>query len=198
MNKIVKIIIAVAVVVIAVAAILVWVFAFGGDSKSKTNLNINSSADLATLIDQIYAGVSIEMPMVQTTELTAKDMIQSFTYLENVENVEYIAVSEPLMSSQAYSLVLAKVKDEADANAIAKEMNEKIDMRKWICVSAERVYTVASGNVVCLVMSNEETAKTVYESFKTIAGQVGEENVRVEVQEELPDDMLPGQDGLAY
>lgn len=198
MSKTVKIIIAVAVVVIAVAAILVGVFAFGGDSKSKTNLNINSSADLATLIDQIYAGVSIEMPMVQTTELTDKDMIQSFTYLENVENVEYIAVSEPLMSSQAYSLVLAKVKDEADANAIAKEMNEKIDMRKWICVSAERVYTVASGNVVCLVMSNEETAKTVYDSFKTIAGQVEEEHVREEVQEELPADMLPGQDGLAY
>ena len=77
---------------------------------------------------------------------------------------------------------------------MAKTMNENIDTRKWICVTAEKVYTTTSGNVICLVMSNEETAKAVYENFKTLAGTVGEEYERTEEEPELPEDMLYTED----
>ena len=162
MNKTVKILIAVVLVVLAVIAILVGVFAFGSEPAS--NLEVNSAEDLTALIDQIYSGVSIEMPMLMTQELDVTDTetVKYFTGLENIENVEYVVASEPMMTSQAYSLMLVKVKAGADANSIAKEMNENVDVRKWICVTAERVYSAASGDVVCLVMSNEETAKTVF------------------------------------
>ena len=60
MNKTVKIIIAVAVVLVAVIAVLVGVFAFGG---SKSKLNIASAEDLTALVDKIYEGVTVEMPM---------------------------------------------------------------------------------------------------------------------------------------
>lgn len=194
MNKTVKIIIAVVIAIVAVVAILVGVFAFG-NSKPKSNLTINSAEDLTALIDQIYAGISIEMPMVmsQQIESTDAEMVQMYTGLDNGENIDYLVVSEPMMSAQAYSLVLLKVKDGADADSIAKTMNENINTRKWICVTAESVYSAASGNVVCLVMSNEATAKTVFESFKTLAGGIGEENVRVEAEPELPEDMLMDQ-----
>ena len=69
-------------------------------------------------------------------------------------------------------------------------MNENIDERKWICVTAEKIYSTTSGNVVCLVMSNEQTAQTVFNSFKTIAGSVGEVYERTAEEPELPDDML--------
>lgn len=190
MNKTVKIIIAVAVVLVTVVAILVGVFAFS--SKPKSNLTVNSVADLTTLVDQIYAGVSIEMPMLMTQELDMTDVetVKYFTGLENVDNVEYVVASEPMMTSQAYSLMLVKVKDGADANSVAKTMNENVDERKWICVTAEKIYSVASGDVVCLVMSNADTAKTVFESFKTLAGSVGEEFERTAEEPELPEDML--------
>ena len=68
-------------------------------------------------------------------------------------------------------------------------MNEKIDMRKWICVSAEKVYTTSSGNVVCLVMTRADLATTIYNKFKTLAGGVGQEFERTEEQAELPADM---------
>ena len=189
MNKTVKILIGVAV---AVVVILIAIFAFG--SKSASSLKISSAEDLTALVDQIYEGVSTEMPMLMTmpVDTTDVDAVKAFTGLDNAENIEYAVVSEPMMNAQAYSMVLVKVKAGANANAIAKEMNENVDERKWICVTAERVYSAASGDVICLVMSNEETAKTVFDSFKTIAGGIEEENVLVRVVEEpeLPDDML--------
>ena len=117
-----------------------------------------------------------------------------------------------MMSSQAYSMVLVKVKDGADIDAIANAMNENVDERKWICVTAEKIYSVASGDVVCLVMTNADTAKPVFDSFKAIAGNVGEVYERTAEEPEMPEDMLmddqpaampdedmlPGQDGLAY
>ena len=111
-----------------------------------------------------------------------------------ITRYEEILASEPMMSSQAYSLVIVKVKEGVDANALAKKMNENINMRKWICVEAEKAYTTSSGDIVCLVMSSEEMAKPVYEKFKTLAGGIGEEFVRAAEVVEMPDDMMPGMD----
>lgn len=198
MNK--KTLIIVAIIGI-IALVLGIVFGYNSASKqdeskqdaAKTsNLNINTAEDLTALVDKIYDGISIEMPMLQTMplETTDTDMVKMFTGLDSAENIEYVVASEPMMSSQAYSLVLIKVKDGADVNAMAKTMNENIDERKWICVTAEKVYTTTSGNVICLVMSNADTAKTVYDSFKTLAGSVGQEYERTAEQPELPEDML--------
>ena len=192
MNKTVKIIIAVVVAVIAIVAVLVGVLAVKNNAKPASSLNVSSVEDLTTLVDQIYAGVSIEMPMLmtQTLDMTDEETVKYFTGLENVDNIEYVVASEPMMSSQAYSLMLVKVKDGVDADTVAKTMNENVDERKWICVTAEKIYAVASGDVVCLVMSNADTAKTVFESFKTLAGSVGEEYERTAEEVELPEDML--------
>ena len=199
MSKTVKIIIAVAVVLLAVIAVLVGIFAFG-NSKPASNLNVSSADDLTSLVDQIYSGVSIEMPMLMTMPVDTADAesVKYMTGLENAENIEFAVVSEPMMSSQAYSMVLVKAKDGADVDAMAKSMNENINERKWICVTAEKIYTATSGNVICLVMSNPDTAKTVYDSFKTLAGSVETEYERTAETPEMPEDMLPGQDGLAY
>ena len=71
-----------------------------------------------------------------------------------------------------------EVKDGVDANSIAKEMLDKVNPIKWICVGAEKVYATSSGDVVCLVMASEEWAKPIYESFKSLAGTIGQEYER--------------------
>ena len=182
-----------AIFVIIIIGVVAVAF-MGGNSTPATNLDpITSSEDLTALIEKVYEGLEIEVPMLMSQEIdvTDSDMVAYVTGLENADDVEYAVVSEPMMSSQAYSLVLVKVKDGVDASKVAKEMNENIDNRKWICVTAEKVYSTSSGNVVCLVMSNEETAKAVYENFKTLAGTVGEEYERTAEEIELPEDMLP-------
>jgi len=189
MNKTIKLII-IALIVVVAGAVLVFVFR-GNNSNSTSNLVVNSAEDLTALVDKIYEGVTIEMPMLQTTtiETTDADMVKSFTGLDNGDNIQYLVASEPMMSSQAYSLVLVKVKEGVNASDIAKTINENIDARKWICVTAEKVYTAASGDVVCLVMSNSETAKAVYDSFKVQAGSVTKEYERTEEEAPLPEDM---------
>ena len=69
---------------------------------------------------------------------------------------------------------MAKVKAGVDANAIAKEMSEKVNTAKWICVLADKLYATSSGDIVFLVMSSEDMAKPIYEKFKTLAGNVNE------------------------
>lgn len=189
MKKTTKIILIAVSIIAIIAAIVSFVLI---NSKPKTNLEpITSAEDLSALVDKIYEGETLEMPgvMTQIIDITDKDWIKSITGLDSAENLEYVVASEPMMSSQAYSLVLVKVKDGVNSDEIAKQMNENIDARKWICVSAEKVYSTSSADVVCLVMSREELAKPIFEKFKTLAGNVGSEYEKSEETPELPEDM---------
>lgn len=184
----------IAIIAIIIGAVLL--FSNSKDSKPKSNLpEIASQDDLLNLLtdiqDKVYALKKGEMPTTGSApvDLTDADNVNYFTGLENGEDLEFLVVSEPLMTSQAYSFVLGKVKEGVDANEIAKQMNEKINSRKWICVSAEKVYSTSSGDVVCLVMSSEELAKPIYDEFKALAGGIGEEFVKTEEAIELPPDM---------
>ena len=186
MKKSTIVIIAVAVVVVAI--LVAMLFTKGESSNLPT---IASAEDLTTLVDSIYAGITDEMPSVmsQPIDVTDSDMVNYMTGLENGDELEYLVVSEPMMSSQAYSLVLAKVKSGVNANKVAETMKTNINTRKWICVTAEKVYATNSGDVVFLVMTKADLAESVLNSFKTLAGNVGQVFERTEQDAELPADM---------
>lgn len=186
MKKSTIVIIAVAVVVVAVLAVML--FTKGEASNLPA---IANAEDLSKLVDSIYAGVTDEMPgvMSQPIDVTDADMVSYMTGLENGDELEYLVVSEPMMSSQAYSLVLAKVKSGANASKVAETMKTNIDTRKWICVTAEKVYATNSGDVVFLIMTKADLAESVLNSFKTLAGNVGQVFERTEQEVELPADM---------
>ena len=67
-------------------------------------------------------------------------------------------------------------------------MFEKVDPRKWICVSAEKVCATSSGNVVFLVMTEKENTEKIYDAFKEIAESVGKEYSKDIEDGELPED----------
>ena len=185
-----KVIIISIVAIIVVAAIIGVVML---NAAPKTNLApITSAEDLSALVDKVYEGREDTLPSLMTMpiDLTDADSVNAMTGLENGDNLDYLVVSEPMINAQAYSFVLAKVKDGVNANEVAKTMSENINTRKWICVSAEKLYATSSGDVVCLVMSSEEMAKPVYEKFKELAGTVGQEYEKTEEAVELPEDMV--------
>ncbi len=191
MNKTVKTII----IIVAVIAIILGVYIAISliNKKPKTNLDpVKSGEDLIGLVDKIYSEMSEEeLPMLesQLLDLTNNDTVKYITGLDNGTDFEYVVVSEPLMSSQAYSLVIAKVQSGIDADKVAKEMSEKVDTRKWICVEAEKLYATSSGDIVFLVMTNEGTAKPIFERFKTLAGNVNEVYEKNAAEIELPPEM---------
>ena len=185
MEKNKKIIITIAVILAVIAVIATIVLVNNSktedDKKLASKLNIQTTEELENLVDKIYEGIPEEnMPMLQSMliDINDKDMVSSLIGFDSTEKIDAIVASEPMMSSQAYSMVLVKVKDTKDANEIAKKINESVNPNKWICVSAEKIYTTSIDNIVCLVMSDEEVAKPVFENFKKLAGKVGQEYVR--------------------
>ena len=189
-----KIAIAAIVIILIIVAIVGIAFAISSSRKTEdekgenagnnahsSNVTITNTDDMANLINQVYEGQEDILPtslMTQVVDVSNLDVLKSYTGLTSNENIDSAVASEPLMSSQAYSFVLVKVKDGADANAIAKEMSENVDTRKWICVEAEKLYATSVDNLAILVMSSDEWATPVYNKLKEILGANGEEYVK--------------------
>lgn len=192
MNKTIKTVLIILGIVVLAVAIIFAISKINGKSE-KSLIEANSGDDLATLIDEIYKGQTNLFSSLETAEInvTDADMVAFNTGLANGDNLEYLVISQPLMSSQAYELVIAKVKQGVDANAVAKEMSENIDMNKWICVSANKLYATSSGDIVFLVMAGEtDMATSVYEKFKSLAGTTNEVYEKDAEEIELPPEIL--------
>lgn len=193
-TKIAILVIAILAIIAVVVAVVINLNKRNNDDKKDANQlgEIASAQDLEKIIDKLYEGREDNLPALQTQQIEVTDdiTVNMLTGLQSGQDLEFLVASEPLISSQAYSLVIAKVKNGVDANKIAKNMNDNVDQRKWICVSAEKVYSTSSGDVVFLIMSSEETAKPIYEKFKSLAGTVGKEYVKEEPEIELPPEML--------
>ena len=153
------------------------------ENESSNSLSITTAEDMGNLIDKLYVGLEDKLPNSLTSselDISNPELVKTYTGLDNIEGIESIVVSEPMMSSQAYSLILVKADTSKRADEIAKLMNENVNTNKWICVTAEKVYSTSSGNIAFLIMSSEEWAKPVYENFKKEAGQIGTEYERTE------------------
>jgi hypothetical protein len=163
------------------------------NNVSGEGLNIKDVTELTSFVDKVYEGLEL-FPSIASMELMLDDA-ETVTYetgLSSTDKIDAVVVSAPMISSQAYSMILVKVKDGVDADSVAKEMSENINPNKWICVSAEKIYATSSGNVAFLVMTNADMAEDVYNNFKKEAGKIGPEYSKDNVMEDMPmeDDMM--------
>ena len=129
------------------------------------------------IIAKIYENHQALKLNVMSTELDLSDAdaVAYCTGLESGDKLSAAWVSEPMMGSQAYSLVVARVKDAADAPEVAKEMYDKVNTAKWICVDADTKTAAYSGDVVMFFMVGSQfaesaTTDTMLEAFKTVCG----------------------------
>ena len=172
----------IAIIVIILIAIIGTGIAFALKlGKPKSNVTISSTDDMQNLINSVYEGQVDNLPPTlntQIVDINNADVLKSFTGLTSNENIDAVVVSEPMIGSQAYSFVLVKVKDGADADSVAKQMSENIDTRKWVCVEAEKLYATSVDNLAVLVMSSDEWATPVYNKLKEVLGAYNEEYVK--------------------
>jgi len=115
-----------------------------------------------------------QMPVdLQDTTAEGLEALKGFTGLDNPKQIKDIAVYEPMMGSQAFSLVLVRVTDSADAKGIAQQMKENIDPRKWICAMADQIMAAGYEDVVMFVMLDSKlglTAQSYVDTFASICG----------------------------
>ncbi|MBQ7329861.1 MAG: hypothetical protein IJX01_08165 [Oscillospiraceae bacterium] len=98
---------------------------------------------------------------------------ESYTGLKTRELIKEGAVYEPMMGSQAFSLVLVRVTDPAKAEQVARDMKANIDPRKWICVQADQVMLAGYGDVVMFIMLDSalgKTAQSYVDAFEKVCG----------------------------
>lgn len=160
--------------IIAMALVLVTVLALaacGGEKAPKTENLTGTMEEVIASINEKHGAVELPL-MTMTLDLSDMDGVTYNTGLQSVESVSDIAISEPMMG-QPYSLVLVRTKDGVSAKAVAEEMYNKIDTRKWVCMEADTKTAAYYGDVAMFFMVSSEfaaqtdTAKMV-EAFKAV------------------------------
>lgn len=178
-----SIIVAIAVVIIAVLIIGAVVFINGNKKENTTESKMQTAQEMQKTFENIYTKLGEQLPSIETMEIDLTDelAVKAATGLNSSNNIQAIVLSEPLMNAQAYSAVMVKTTKDANIEEMKQEMLNNIDTRKWICVSAEKVFVTNNGNVIFLVMSNEEWATLVYNEFKNaVDGKIGKELQKTE------------------
>ncbi len=99
--------------------------------------------------------------------------LKSYTGLDSAEKITDAAVYEPMTGSQAFSLVLVRVKNAGEAKQIAQQMKDNIDPRKWICANADQVKVAGHGDTVMFIMLDSglgKTAQSYVDAFRNLCG----------------------------
>ena len=177
-------------ILLAVISFIIFILVSGSGNKG----SVDTPKDINDIINTINKNNKNVLPELETMKVDIKniDEVTSYTGLKTNDGIESITVSVPVMTAQAYSVAIVKVKDNADVEKIKQEMLDNIDMRRWICVSAEQLYITNSGNVIFSVMADKDIAKAVYNDFKKyVNNNIGKELEKSNNEEniELPPEM---------
>ena len=109
---------------------------------------------LPELINAVYAKNPVELmigdPMA--IDLQDADILSYHTGLTDGSQLKEAYVSEAMIGSLAYSMVVVRTNDAADAVGVAQSMFDNINMAKWICVAADTMTVGVYGDTVMLVM----------------------------------------------
>ncbi|SHO43248.1 hypothetical protein [Anaerocolumna xylanovorans] len=163
--------------IMSMMMIAVLVIGLGACSKSaKDTVTKGPEGEPGDIINKIYEqkdpGLKLETTKL---DLTDSDKLKYYLGLTDASLIKEAAVSEAMITSQAYSLVLVRVKDSKDTEKAAKEMLDGIDQRKWICVMADDLKVAACGDIIMLIMVQSQIADTVtsdqlVDAFKIVCG----------------------------
>lgn len=141
-----------------------------GGEEQLTGLDATITAIAEKSPVEFMAGI-IPVDVTDTTE-EGLWALKAYTGLSSADKLTAAVAYESMMGSQAFSLVLVQVKDAADAQTVAQEMKDNIDMRKWVCVGADEIAVAGSGDVVMLIMVDSANLGLKTESFVTAFTEV--------------------------
>ncbi len=165
-------------------------------SKPDTSSSKGYSGTLPELVEAIYANQPMEISLADpiAVDLTDSYSGQYFLGLSDTSKVKEAYYSEPMIGSQAYSLVVVRVKDAADATDVAKSMYNGVDQAKWICVYADAVAAGVYGDTIMLVMVSSGLSPTLHTdlraAFSTACGGTLDTSMDRLDAEPMPEDGL--------
>jgi len=144
------------------------------ENKDDGNDQETTESELLAIIKKIYEIKDPGLMLADTpVDLSDSDSVKYYTGLSDISKVKEAVASETMIGAQAYSLVLVKLNEAADAESVANEMLKGIDPRKWICVEADDLQVVSHDDVIMLIMVSstfEEsvTSQQIVDAFKKV------------------------------
>ena len=144
-----------------------------GSNDASVDLSGKTAAEI---ISMIYEKKPVDLRLAtDTLDLSDADAVEVNAGLSSTDGIKEIAVSEPMMGSQAYSMVLVRVSDSANAASVAQTMKDNINPRKWICVEADDIKAASKGDLALFFMvdsafADTVTASEIMEAFKSVCG----------------------------
>lgn len=157
-------------------------------------------AELSAMVDRIYEAYPVELMMMQTTAIDLNDEAW-LTYntglsAEQANLVDAGVKSESMTGSQAYTLVLLRLKDAADAQTVADTMLEKMDPTRWVCVMADKMRVATFDDKVLFVMTDSELTD-IDALFDAVPGALGVEFTYDKSADVAADDaMVPSEEEM--
>jgi len=125
----------------------------------------NVEGSLEEIMDKVYASIpEDERPMMLMNVELTEENVEMYLGTADVEFEEALA-SESATGSIAHSVVLVRVKDNANVEAIKEKIENSVNPRKWICVEAEEVEVESKGNLIILIMSSEANVEKIETEF---------------------------------
>lgn len=131
-------------------------FTFTGCGAEKEK---NVEGTLEEIMTKVYADIpEEERPMMlMNTEVNAEN-VEYFLGTADIEYKEALA-SESGVGSIPHSVVLVRVNEGADVEAIKTKIKDSVNPRKWICVEAENVIVKSKGDLIILIMTTDGADK---------------------------------------
>ena len=162
-KKVLGIILGVLLVSIVIVGTMLTVSKPQEDNTSL--VKIETEKDLKKAIEKVHKNTTSELPDLETMTISVNDEYQfsNYTGLSSNKDIESLVVSIPTINAQPYEAAIIKVKAGADIEKIKQEILDNIDMNMWICVSADTLYVTNYKDVIFLVMSEKDWAKSVLE-----------------------------------
>lgn len=117
-------------------------------------------SELSAMVDSIYEAYPVELMMMQTSAIDLDD--EAWLTYNTGLNAEQAALvdagvkSESMTGSQAYTLVLLRVKNADDTQTVADAMLENMDPARWVCVMADKMRVATFDDKVLFVMTDSE------------------------------------------
>ena len=163
--------------IVSILLVIGTLFMFTGCGKETTpdnndnNQNQTPTTNLTLtpteIVQKMYEGFGEdELPMLGDRELVAEELEYNLGLTEL--NFKEGVVNEPMMGSIAHSVVVVRVNEGVDVEATVADIKAKVNPRKWVCVEAETVLVESKGDIIVLVMSNNDTATRMIDNFKKL------------------------------
>ena len=128
----------------------------------------NVEGSLEEIMDKVYATIPEDQrPMMLMNVEVNEENVEMYLGTSDIEFEEALA-SESATGSIAHSVVLVRVKDNANVELIKEKIENSVNPRKWICVEADEVEVESKGNLIILIMSSEINAEKIETEFNKL------------------------------